>query len=65
MLIRSMTAQERQAIADWLARNTVQVCKPSLAPVCVPVPREASAERRRTLVALTLAELHRPSQFNR
>jgi hypothetical protein len=41
-MIKGTTQAEAEAIARWLAQgNKPQVLRPSLAPVCIPVPRGA------------------------
>lgn len=56
MQIRSMSRSEAEAIARWLAHNAPTLCPPSLAPVCVPVPREAGSQVRRREIAHAMAQ---------
>lgn len=49
-MIRSMTKSEAEAIARWLAIHSPTQCPQSLAPVCVPIPRDnGKAMRRREI----------------
>lgn len=55
-MIKSMTKAEAAAIARWLAMHSPTQCPQSLAPVCVPVPREAGTTQRRREIAHALAQ---------